>query len=111
MGDNSEIPVLGYGTSRMKIDGHITQLINSLHVPDLDCDLFSCTRHGTNGKGCSFFLGDSKMHLRFPKFVITTDIPEYGDLRFPLQPLDEDNWSTPNLVCDGIELEDEHFFF
>lgn len=24
MGDNSEIPVLGFGTSRMKINGHVT---------------------------------------------------------------------------------------
>ena len=36
MGDNSEIPVLGYDTSRVKINGHVVRLINSLHVPDLD---------------------------------------------------------------------------
>ena len=40
MGDGSEIPVLGFGTSRMKIDGFVTRLVNSLHVPGLDCDLF-----------------------------------------------------------------------
>ena len=43
MGDGTEIPVLGYGTPRMKFDGHVTRLINSLHVPGLNCDLFSCT--------------------------------------------------------------------
>ena len=53
MGDGTEIPVLGYGTSRMKIDGHATLLFNSLHVLGLDCDLFSSTRHSMIGKGCS----------------------------------------------------------
>ena len=33
MGDASRIPVAGYGTSRMKIDGNITRLVNSLHAP------------------------------------------------------------------------------
>ena len=41
MGDHSEIPVLGFGTSRIKSNGHVTRLVNSLHVPDLDVDLFS----------------------------------------------------------------------
>ena len=66
MGDHSEIPVLGYGTSRVKIDGHVVRLVNSLHVPDLDVDLFSCTRHGSNGKGNTFFLGDGKNALNIP---------------------------------------------
>ena len=43
MGDGAEIPVLGYGTYGMKIDGYVTRLMNSLHIPELDCDLFSCT--------------------------------------------------------------------
>ena len=38
MGDASKIPVAGYGTSRMKIDGNVTRLVNSLHVPELDYD-------------------------------------------------------------------------
>ena len=50
----------------MEIDGHVARLINSLHVPGLSCDLFSCTRHDKNGKDFSFFLNDSKMHLTFP---------------------------------------------
>ena len=60
MGDGTEIPVLGYGTSLMKIDRLVTRLINSLHVPGLDCDLFSCTRHGMMVKGCTFVLRDGK---------------------------------------------------
>ena len=109
MGDGHESPVAGYGTSRMKIDGHVTRILNSLHVPGLDCDLFSTTRHGRNGKGCSFLLGDSKMHLTFPKFSITQDILEDGDLRIKLQDLDTEDWGIPNFVCDGIEETDEHF--
>ena len=84
MGDGLEISVLGFGTARMKIDGFVTRLVNTLHVPGLDCDLFPCTCHGRNGKGCSFVLADSKMHLSFPKFIITRDIPVNGDLRLTL---------------------------
>lgn len=49
MGDASKISVAGYGTSRIKLDGNVTQLVNSLHVPNLDCDLFSATKHGHVG--------------------------------------------------------------
>ena len=81
MGDHSEIPVLGYSTSRVKINGHVVRIVNSLHVPDLDVDLFSCTRHGSNGKGNTFFLGEGKMHLTFPAFTVTNNIPKNGDLK------------------------------
>ena len=57
IGDNSEIPVLGFGTSHMKTNGRIVRLMNTLHVPDLDVDLISCKRHGSKGKG-NTFLGD-----------------------------------------------------
>ena len=107
MGDNSEIPVLGYGTSRVKINGRVVLLVNSLHVPDLDVDLFSCTRHGSNGTGNTFFLGDGKMHLTFPTFTVTGDIPADGNLNVPIQPLTEEDWGIPNFVCDGVPLQDE----
>ena len=89
MGDHSEIPVLGFSTSRLKINGHVVRLVNSLHVPDLDVDLFSCTRHGSNGKGNTFFLDDGKMHLTFPQFTVTDDIPTDGDLKVLIEPLSE----------------------
>ena len=60
MGDNSEISVLGYGMARVKINGRVIRLVNSLHVLDLDVHLFSCTRHGSNGEGNIFFLGEGK---------------------------------------------------
>ena len=107
MGDNSEIPVLGYGIARVKINGKVIRLVNSLHVPDLDVNLFSCTRHGSNGKGNTFFLGDGKMHLTFPTFTVTDDIPADGDLKVPIQPLSEDDWAIPNFVCDGVPLQDK----
>ena len=103
-----KIQVLGYGTSPIKIDGLVTRLVNSLYIPGLDCDLFSCTRHDRNRKGCSFILIDSKMHLTFPKFTITTDIPDDGNLRLPLKALNNDDWGILSFICDGIELEDEH---
>ena len=91
MGDNSEIPVLGYSTSRVKINGRVVRLVNSLHAPDLDVDLFSCTRHGSNGKGNRFFLGGGKIHLTFPSFTNTDDISKNGDLKVPIEPLTESN--------------------
>ena len=33
IGNGAEIPVLGYGTSHMRIDSHVTLLLNGLHVP------------------------------------------------------------------------------
>ena len=107
MGDHSEIPVLGYDTSRAKINGHVVRLVNSLHVHDLDVDLFSCTRHGSNGKGNTFFLGEGKMHLTFLQFTVTDDIPENGDLKVPIEPLSESDWVITNLICDEIPLQDE----
>ena len=107
MGDHSEIPVLGYGTSRLKINGRVVCLVNSLYVPELDVDFFSYTRHGSNRKGNTFFLGDGKMHLTFPHFTVTDGIPANGDLKVPIEPLSESNWAIPNLICDGIPLQDE----
>ena len=81
--------------------------MNSLHVPDLDVDLFCCTRHGSNKKGNTFFLGVEKMYLTFPSFSITADIPTNGDLKVLIEPLTEDDWGIPNFICDGIPLQDE----
>ena len=102
MGDNSEIPVLGFG-------GRIVRLVNSLHVYvlDLDVDLFSCTRHGSNGKGNTFFLGEGKIHLTFPTFTVTDGIPADGDLKVPIQPLADNDWDIPNFVCEGFLLQDK----
>ena len=47
------------------------------------------------------------MHLTFPSFTITNNIPKYGDLKVPIEPLTNDNWGIPNLICDGIPLQDE----
>ena len=58
MGDGNDVKVEGCGTSRIKVDGKIIRLPGSLHVPDLDCDLFSTTRHGRIGEGHSFVQSD-----------------------------------------------------
>ena len=47
------------------------------------------------------------MHLTFPTFTVTDDIPANGDLKVPIQPLSEDDWAIPNFVCDGVPLQDE----
>ena len=93
MGDSSETPVLGYGNSRVKVNDRVVLLVNSLHVLDLDVDLFLCTRHGPNSTGNTFFLGDGEMHLTFPTITVTDDIPADGDLKVPIQPLTEEGWA------------------
>ena len=80
MGDGREIPVLGYGPSRAKINGHMIVLYNSLHVPNLDCDLFSATHHSMNGKGCSFLLTNGTLFLTYPHFTLEQLIPLDEDL-------------------------------
>ena len=105
MGDNFQITVLGYSTSRVKINGHVVCLVNSLHVTDLDIDLFSCTRHGSNWKGNTFFVGEGKMQLLITSFTITDNIPKKGDLKVLIEPLTEDDWGIPNFICDGIRLQ------
>ena len=72
-------------------------------MPSLDSDLFSTTRHGRNGKGCTFLLGDSKIHLTFSEFSVIRPIPADGDLRIDIDDLTEHNWNFPDFICDGIE--------
>ena len=67
MGDVSKILVAGYGTSRIKLDENVIHLVNSLHVPDLYCNLFSASKHGQMRKGFSFLLEDSNFHFSLPK--------------------------------------------
>ena len=47
------------------------------------------------------------MHLTFPQFTITDDIPADGDLKVKLEPLSEDDWAIPNSICDGLSLQEE----
>ena len=92
MGDGTPVPVQGYGTGRIKMDGKVQVLKKALHVPTLDCSLLSITRHGRSGKGCSFIIENGCMHLTFPNFSITTPIPSNGDLRLALEALSPDDW-------------------
>ena len=92
----------------MKMYDHVTCLLNSLNITGLDCDLFSCTRHGRNDKGCSFFLGASKMHLTFPNFTISDDIPANEDLRVQLEPLSKEDWEIPNSIYEGTSIHNQN---
>ena len=47
------------------------------------------------------------MHLTFPTFTVTDDIPANRDLKVPIQPLTEDDWGIPDFICDGVPLQDE----
>ena len=57
MGDGTRVPVVGYGTAHIKLNGKVQVLSKSLHVPGLDCSLLSITGNGRR-KGCTFFNSD-----------------------------------------------------
>ena len=48
------------------------------------------------------------MHLSFPKFSITQDIPLSGDLRVPLDPLSKEDWDIPPYILDSGEISDDY---
>ena len=73
----------------------------SLHVPSLDTDLFSTTKHGRRGKGNAFLLADGGMHLTFPTFTLERTIPDDCDLTIDTEPLTAQDWAVPNYLCDG----------
>ena len=108
MGDASRVPVAGYGTGRIKLDGHVVCMENSLHVPSLESSLFSTTKHARNGTGNTFLLSNSQMYLTFPNFSIEQPIPPNGDLRLNLEHLTENDWGIPSYVCNGEENDLEH---
>ena len=89
MGNGTEVPVIGYCNSCIKLDGKIIQLSYSLHVPGINYDLFSGTRHGTNGVGSSLMIHNGSAILSFPSFVIEQMIPGNLDLTIDLEPLTE----------------------
>ena len=45
MGDDKEVPIIGYSVSFIKVNGKVVCQVMSLHVPNLDTNLFSSTRH------------------------------------------------------------------
>ena len=81
-------------------------LKNALHVPCLDCNLFSAVRHGCNGQRFVFILGYDQMSLSFPEFEISQKISDDFDLRISLDPLNESDWHISHHTCDGQEADD-----
>ena len=108
MVDCTPVPVVGYGTARIKLDGHVSCLETSLHVPSLETSLFSTTKHGRNGTGHSFLLALSEIHLTFPTFSISCPIPQDGDLRLTLDDLTDEDWGIPEHICNGKENDASH---
>ena len=86
------MPVMGHGTSRVKLGGKIICLPLSLHVPGSDWDPFSTTRHGLAGEGKSFMLSDGEAHSTFPNFAIERNIPMDCDSSVHMEPLTEEEW-------------------
>ena len=108
MGDASCAAVAGYGLCPMIIDSNVTRVLNSLHVPDLDSNLFSVTKHGCMDYGHSFILEGGNMHLLFPEFSITQPIPENNNLRVSLQPMSADDWNIPSYILDRDNISNDY---
>lgn len=82
-------------------------MTESLHVPELEPDLFSATRHGKRENiGCSFLLSDGRMHLTFPRFSIEREIPNDNALSVSVEVLSERDLSLPVGLCNGGTIED-----
>eukprot|EP00956_Cyclotella_meneghiniana_P023356 scaffold45380_cov85-Cyclotella_meneghiniana.AAC.5 len=54
LGDSTELPILGYGTAKFSINGHVILVRNALHVPGLTDPLYSLRQHRFM-QGCGFF--------------------------------------------------------
>eukprot|EP00956_Cyclotella_meneghiniana_P017958 scaffold29652_cov22-Cyclotella_meneghiniana.AAC.1 len=73
LGDSTELPILGYGTAKFSLNGHVILVRNALHVPDLTDPLYSLRQHRFM-QGCGVFSHhDSGAFLLFPDFAIKID--------------------------------------
>eukprot|EP00956_Cyclotella_meneghiniana_P012317 scaffold17507_cov37-Cyclotella_meneghiniana.AAC.4 len=73
LGDSTELPIMGYGTAKFSLNGHVILVRNALHVPGLTDPLYSLRVHRFM-KGCGFFSHhDSGASILFPNFAIKID--------------------------------------
>ena len=73
LGDSTELPILGYGTAKFSLNGHVIVVRDALHVPGLTDPLYSLRQHRFMS-GCGFFSHyDSGAFLLFPEFSIKID--------------------------------------
>eukprot|EP00956_Cyclotella_meneghiniana_P032302 scaffold88129_cov23-Cyclotella_meneghiniana.AAC.1 len=73
LGDSTELPILGYGTAKFSLNGHVILVRNALHVPGLTDPLYSLRQHRFM-QGCGVFSHhDSGAFLLFPNFAIKID--------------------------------------
>lgn len=73
LGDSTELPILGYGSAKFSLNGHVVLVRNALHVPGLTDPLYSLRQHRFMS-GCGFFSHyDSGAFLLFPDFSIKVD--------------------------------------
>eukprot|EP00804_Cyclotella_cryptica_P021434 CCRYP_005776-RA/>CCRYP_005776-RA protein AED:0.13 eAED:0.00 QI:0/0/0/1/1/1/5/0/1584 len=45
LGDSTELPIMGYGTAKFTLNGHVILVRNALHVPGLTDPLYSLRQH------------------------------------------------------------------
>jgi len=73
MGNNSFVPIAGYGTAIILLNGKKILIRDCLHIPDLRNPLYSLHAHQRQ-RGCGligmFGLG---MHVFFPTFILEVD--------------------------------------
>eukprot|EP00804_Cyclotella_cryptica_P002397 CCRYP_004097-RA/>CCRYP_004097-RA protein AED:0.56 eAED:0.30 QI:0/-1/0/1/-1/1/1/0/629 len=73
LGDSTELPIMGYGSAKFTLNGHVILVRHALHVPGLTNPLYSLRQHRFMA-GCGFFSHyDSGAFLLFPNFTIKVD--------------------------------------
>jgi hypothetical protein len=74
MGNNSFVPVLGWGTAVFSLNGKQVLVRNTLHIPDLAVPLYSLRAH-LHQRGCGF-IGkfEDCFHVYFPSFVLSVNM-------------------------------------
>ena len=77
-----------------------------MHVPGLDCDLFSGTHHGTIDTGHSVLICDGMAHLTYLDYSLLTKALDNHKLAFTLQPMNNDDLDIPSHLCDGGSEDD-----
>ena len=82
----------------------IVKLPNALHVPCLDCNLLSITRHGLQGAGCTFPAENGTLHLTHPGFSLSLPIPADGDPQFEPEPSNDNNAGFHNF-SGGVSFD------
>ncbi len=94
--NNQKIPIVGYGTIRVKLDNYVIELEDVFYVPSLRDSLFSVRQHRRCDR-CSFICDNNGCHLHFPLFSIP--VPDHEEMVVSIHSIgtssNKIHWSSP----------------